>query len=256
MSPSAKGRVSGLRSQEQVAGQMSSATFVTDSPFRMGQVFVTDVNSSLGLGCCVMLMLRGIGAPLKTDNSDNRLSQWTISDYYRDSFVRIGLDTPPVANTMSRQPQQEQDGDSIIFRHSRYNGMFNDDRVQESSPVPTRSWRWSEETEDVPDRHQSYRRVARPRANQQLEECDEECIRSRQPRYDNSFNNNIPRDVASTMGRSQRWLGEIEDVPDRRLTYERQQSKELPPQPTIGRSSRWSGETEDVPDRHPSYRRF
>lgn len=201
------------------------------------------------MGYCVVLMLRGIGTPL---NTDNRLSQWTISDYYRDSFVRIGLDTPPVANTMSPQPQREQDGDSIIFRHSRYSGMYNDDRVQESSPVLNRNRRWSEETEDVPDRHQSYRRVARPIANQQLEEN----IRFRQPHYDNSFNNNIPRDVASTMGRRQRWSGETEDVPDRRLTYERQQSKELPPRPTIGQNSRWSGETEDVPDRHPSYRRF
>lgn len=205
-----------------------------------------------------MLIPRGgIGTPL---NADNRLSRWTISDYYRDSFVHTTQDTPPTANySMS---EQEQDRDSILFRHSRYDGLFDDDDdTFQQSPILARNRRWSEETEDVPDRNQSYRSVARLRANnQQPEEWDEESIRFRHSRYEhlfdnNNISNNVPRNVAATMGRSQRWSEEIEDVPDRHLAYGRQQSQELP-RPAARRHLRWSEETEDVPDRHLHYRRL
>lgn len=203
------------------------------------------------------------GTALNTD--DNRLSRWTISDYYRDSFVHTAQDTPPTAN--DSMFEQEQDRDSIMFRHSRYDGLFDDDDdgddALQQSPVLARNRRWSEETEDVPDRNQSYRVVARLRANnQQPEEWDEESIRFRHSRYEHLFDNNdsdndsIPRDVAAAMGRSRRvrWTEEVEDIPDRHLTYGRQQSQELP-RPVARRDLRWSGETEDVPDRHPRYRR-
>lgn len=199
---------------------------------------------------------------MDTSTSGNRLSQWTISDYYRDSFVQRGPDTPPLPevvthDTSSQHVHHEQgDGESIGFRYSYYDGLFNDDEAHRSEDAFEfdRGRRWTRETEDVPDRHhgQSYRE----RANQQFEELDERSY----SHYDN-YDTQRPETVASIALRIARRQGpseesDREDMPDRQLTFGRQKSEDLPPWPARGRSLRRSEETEDVSDRHPRYRRY
>lgn len=217
-------------------------------------------NLTSGYICHMISMLmatRKIGTPA-LDTPGNRLSQWTISDYYRDSFVQSRPDTPPAVAThnTSRQHHEQGDGESIQFRHSYYEGLFNDNEAHqpEDAFAFDRNRRWSRETEDVPDRHQSYRE----RANQQFEQLDDQIYFH----YDNLFedyDSQQPETVASIalrIARRQGWSEESdrEDMPDRRLTFRRQQSEDLPP--ARGRNLRWSEETEDVPDRHPRYRRY
>lgn len=118
----------------------------------------------------------------------NRLSQWTISDYFRDSFVLTKLDSQPghIASQYDHGETNEIGGDSVIFRLSRYDDLFNTETTQNPrdfvSPM-TRNQRWSEETEDVPDRYQPYGKSA--------------------------------RGTSFGVGRSHRWSEETEDVPYR-----------------------------------------
>lgn len=261
MSPPFTRLVSGSRSQEQISERMSSARFVIGDPSGMGPGFVIDVGPTLTSGSYDANVYAGkkIGTPI--DTPSNRLSQWTISDYYRDSFVQRGPDTPPppppivAARGTSHQHDEQEDAESI---NSYYGGVFNDNAAHqpEDSFEFDRNQRWPGETEDVPDRHPSYRE----RANQQFEELDQQNYSY----YDNLFDDydtQQPETAASIslrITRRQEWSEESdrEDMPDRRLTFGRQQSEDLPP--TRGRNLRWSEETEDVPDRHvhPRYRRY
>lgn len=86
----------------------------------------------------------------------------------------------------SNQQLKGWDRESIRFRHTRYDSLFNNDIARQSENIAFtmgRNQRWSEETEDVPDKILTY---------------------GRQQKVGNS-----------------RWSGETEDVPDRHPRYRR-----------------------------------
>lgn len=124
--------------------------------------FYRSLSPLLSIG---MLISETVGPSLV---DDNRISRWSISDYFRDSFI---LTVPDASqdhilgqNNSTKTKSREYSRDSIGFRHSDYDDLFNTEISQQSEVAPlviNRGRRWSGETEDVPDRYQPYGRHSR-----------------------------------------------------------------------------------------------